>query len=284
MKEIIKPDQLLSSKRLEPRHDTELTQEFQIARFSNGVFSTRVIELAREIPYTLFVNDEEILSISTLPIYLEELFIGFLVSEGVLTNPSEILTTRVDRSSRIVSIELDLPDEQLDKIRKKGVLTSGCAGGIVFSVEVAAGPQPVGRMRPKISSEIISQRMKEVDAFQGIYDRTRGTHAAAVADTNRNIVILEDIGRHNAIDKVIGHCFLNGIQSHDKILLTTGRITSEAVSKGARFKFPIIVSRSSASSTAVNMARQVNVDIVTYARAGKYNYFNHGGTNLVLQA
>ena len=262
-------------------NESALIQEYRVMRFSDGNFSDRVIALARETPYTLFVNDEEILSISTLPISLKELFIGFLVSEDVLTDPSEILELRVDTSSRIVSIELNTPADRIDKIRKKGVLTSGCAGGIVFSVEVAVESQDIHDPLLDVSAEQISRRMKEVDSFQGIYRITRGTHAAALATPYKVLTILEDIGRHNAIDKIIGHCFLEGIDPRDKLLLTTGRITSEAVSKAARSKFPILVSRSSASSTAVNIARLVNMDIVTYARAGKFNLFGHGGVNII---
>lgn len=280
MNKEIGQNQFTGSETLDETKDSELTQQFPVTRFSNGTFSNRLITLARETPYTLFVNDDEILSISTLPTNLEDLFIGFLVSEGVLTDPSEILMTRVDRSSRIVSIEVDLPEDRLERIKKKGMLTSGCAGGVVFSVETALQPKRDTRHRPTFSADLILKRMKELDTFKGVYDLTRGTHAAAVASVARTIIILEDIGRHNAIDKIIGYCFLRGIDPSDKILLTTGRITSEATSKASRFRFPIIVSRSSASSTAVNIARKVGLDVVTYARAGRFNFFGHGAINI----
>lgn len=260
---------------------SELTQDFPVTRFVNGVGCAGSISLARETPYTLFVNDEEILSISTLPIRLEELFTGFLVSEGVLLDPLEILGTMVDRAARIVSIDLDVPEDRLERIKKKGMLTSGCAGGIMFSVETSVRPESDFLPKIVIPADVISKRMKEVDLFKGVYSVSRGTHASSVASLSENIIILEDIGRHNAIDKIVGYCFLNQIKPHDKILLTTGRITSEAVSKASRFRFPIIVSRSSASSTAINMASRAHLDVVTYARAGRFNLFNHGATQIV---
>ncbi len=258
----------------------ELAQEFEATRFVDGLPTPRSIPLAREIPYTLFVNDDEILSISTLPTHLEELFIGFLVSEGVLLEPSEIGHLRVDRTSRIVSVEINAPEERLDRIRKKGMLTSGCAGGITFSVEAAVKFVPKSSPRITIPVELISLRMKEVDSHKGTYSLTRGTHAAAIASPSETGPILEDIGRHNAIDKVVGHCFMNQVFTGDKILLTTGRITSEAISKAVRSGFPIIVSRSSASATAVSMAMQAGLDVVTYARAGRFNFFSHGATQI----
>ena len=276
-----KDTQLIDPAYQEDSGKSELTQDFPIIRFVNGVASARSISLARETPYTLFVNDEEILSISTLPIQLEELFTGFLVSEGVLLDPVEILSTMVDRAARIVSIDIDVSEDRLERIKKKGMLTSGCAGGIVFSVETSLQPRSEVLPRIEIPADTISKRMKEVDLFQGVYSISRGTHASAVATLSENIIILEDIGRHNAIDKIVGYCFLNQIKPHDKMLLTTGRITSEAVSKASRFRFPIIVSRSSASSTAVTMASRAHLDVVTYARAGRFNLFDHGATQIV---
>lgn len=271
---------MISMKDDHPVASPELAQEFEATRFVDGFPTIRSISLAREIPYTLFVNDDEILSISTLPTHLEELFIGFLVSEGVLIELSEIVHLRVDRGSRIVSLEINAPEDRLDRIRKKGMLTSGCAGGVTFSVETALKYVPKHGPRITISADVISKRMKEVDSYRGIYSLTRGTHAAAIASRGETAPILEDIGRHNAIDKVIGYCFMNQIHTGDKILLTTGRITSEAVSKAVRAGFPIIVSRSSASATAVSMAMQAGLDVVTYARAGRFNLFSHGATQI----
>jgi FdhD protein len=123
--------------------------------------------------------------------------------------------------------------------------------------------------------------MLEVDTYRGIYSITRGVHAASVAETSRTLVILEDLGRHNAVDKIVGHCFLNGMDTSDKILLTTGRITSEVLTKAARGGFPLIVSRSSASALAVKMAKQSGIDVVTYVRAKRFDYFPHGACELV---
>ncbi|MFH0959232.1 MAG: formate dehydrogenase accessory sulfurtransferase FdhD [Pseudomonadota bacterium] len=271
---------MISGKDDDPVISPELAQEFEATRFMDGFPTPRSIHMAREIPYTLFINDYEILSISTLPIHLEELFIGFMVSEGVLLEQSEIVQLRVDKASRIVSMEINVPEDRLDRVRKKGMLTSGCAGGITFSVETAAKFAPRISSRITIPAEVISKRMKDVDSYKGIYSITRGTHAAAVGSLTETGPILEDIGRHNAIDKIIGYCFMNRLNTDSKILLTTGRITSEAVSKAVRAGFPIIVSRSSASATAVSMAMQAGLDVVTYARAGRFNFFGHGATQI----
>jgi len=257
-----------------------LTVEVPALRYSNGALEPHPISLAREIPYTLFVNDREILSIATLPTHIEELFVGFLVSEGVLASPVELLECNVDHGSRLVRLELNVPEERLETVGRKGMLTSGCAGGVVFSVQTALAPRDDRREPLRVSCAVILKRMQELDTFPGIYRVTRGVHASSLADGDRNQFIREDLGRHNAVDKVIGHCFLNGIETTDKLLLTTGRITSEVVTKAARSRFPIVISRSSASALAVSIARQSHIDVVTYVRSGRFNYFPHGGADL----
>ena len=259
----------------------KLTVEFVAQRFSKNKLETAVIPLAKESPYTLFVNDREILSIATLPTHLKELFVGFLVSEGVLLRLSEILECAVDHSARIVRVELDVPQDRLEGLEKKGMLTSGCAGGIIFSVEAAISRPEKIRKPLRVSCTTIIQRMKELDRYPGLYSVTRGVHASSLADTEQTLVILEDLGRHNAVDKIVGYCFLNQIDTSDKLLLSTGRITSEVLIKGARSNFPIIISRSSASSVAIATAQQQHIDVATYVRAGRFNYFSHGAVELV---
>lgn len=259
----------------------KLTVEIEAQRFSKDKLETAVISLARESPYTLFVNDREILSIATLPTHLKELFIGFLVSEGVLLRPEEILECAVDHQARIVRVEVDVPEDRLAGLERKGMLTSGCAGGVIFSVKAASSPRETIRKPIKLSGSTIIQRMKELDRYPGLYSVTRGVHAASVADTELTLAILEDLGRHNAVDKIVGYCFLNHVETSDKLLLSTGRITSEVLIKAARSNFPVVISRSSASSVAIATAKQQQIDVATYVRAGRFNYFPHGGAELV---
>ena len=191
----------------------ELTVAVSGKRYNKGVLEPKIIHLAKESPYALFLNDREILSISTLPTHLRELFVGFLVSEGVLLKPKEIMECEVDHSSKLVRIELDVPRKRLANVERKGMLTSGCAGGMVFSVQAATMPR---LDRPKlltISSSSVLKRMYELDTYPGTYAITRGVHAASVATLSETLVILEDLGRHNAVDKIVGHCFLNQIET-----------------------------------------------------------------------
>jgi FdhD protein len=176
----------------------------------------------------------------------------------------------------LVRVELEVPRERLEKLERKGMLTSGCAGGLVFSTETAAKPRTKRPVPLRIACSTILDRMRELDTYRGIYSITRGVHAASAADAARTLLIREDLGRHNAVDKIVGHCFLNRIDTSDKLLLTTGRITSEVLTKAARSGFSLIISRSSASALAIAMAKQSGIDVVTYVRAQRFNYFSHG--------
>lgn len=262
-------------------HFQKLYVEVPGRRYDHGTLEDRGVALAREVPYTLFVNDREILSIATLPTHLEELFVGFLVSEGVLIAPEEIVEAVVDHGSRLVRMELDVPRERLERMEQKGMLTSGCAGGLVFSVEAAVRPREAKGPSLTLPGSVVVKRMQELDTYRGTYSITRGVHAASAADLSRTLVILEDLGRHNAVDKIAGHCFLKGMETGDKLLLTTGRITSEVLTKAARSRFPVVISRSSASAMAVAMAKQSGIDVITYVRGGRFNYFPHGAIELV---
>ena len=146
----------------------ELTVAVSGKRYNKGVLEPKLIHLAKEAPYTLFLNDREILSISTLPTHLRELFIGFLVSEGVLLKPKEIKECAVDHSSKLVRIELDVPQKRLANVERKGMLTSGCAGGMVFSVQAAVSPRPDKRNPLRISSLSILKRMHELDMYPAL--------------------------------------------------------------------------------------------------------------------
>ena len=258
-----------------------LSVDVPATQYSKGGLRARSVALAREVPYTLFVNDREILSIATLPTHLRELFVGFLVSEGVLRDRDEILECHVDPGNKLVRIELDVPRERLERVERKGMLTSGCAGGLVFSTELEADPSQARPKPFRVACTTILNRMRELDTFRGTYAITRGVHAASLADASETLLILEDLGRHNAVDKVVGHCFLNAIKTSERLLLMTGRITSEVLTKGARGGFSVIVSRSSASALAMAMAKQSGIDVVTYVRANRFNYFSHGGGELV---
>jgi FdhD protein len=159
------------------------------------------------------------------------------------------------------------------------ILTSGCGGGITFRID--------HRLFPRLRSSLtvrprqLAQGMKQLFQAAEHYQKSRGIHGAALYDGERLLVVAEDVGRHNAVDKVKGRALLDGIETRDRILLSTGRISSEMLLKAARMGVPVVASRTSPTEMAVALAEQLNVTVCGYVRPDALNLY--AGTALELE-
>ena len=159
--------------------------------------------------------------------------------------------------------EVELPTER--------ILTSGCGGGITFRID----PRLFPRIRSplKVRPQQLFDRMRELFAAGVNYRASRGIHGAALADGDRLLIVAEDVGRHNAVDKVKGEALLKEVPTTDRILLSTGRISSEMLLKAARMGVPLIASRTSPTEMAVSLAELLGVTIVGYVRSDSLNLY-----------
>jgi FdhD protein len=224
-------------------------------------------EVVREQPLTVYVNGERFLTLLCSPMKLEALVIGYLWMEKViegLDDVTEVTVSPVDgRADVTLSAPVELPTER--------ILTSGCGGGITFRIDHRLFPPLSSRLR--VPARDLSQRMKELFAAAVHYKESRGIHGAALADESRLLVVAEDVGRHNAVDKVKGEALLQGIPTEDRILLSTGRVSSEMLLKAARMGVPVVASRTSPTEMAVALAEQLNVTICGYVRPDSLNIY-----------
>jgi FdhD protein len=228
-------------------------------------------EVVREQPLTVYVNGARFLTLLCSPMKLDALVIGYLWMEKVIQGIEDVLAVTVSvvdgRADVTLRGPVELPTER--------ILTSGCGGGITFRID--------HRLFPRLSSAVrvpagdLSQRMKELFAAAVHYQESRGIHGAALADDRRLLVVAEDVGRHNAVDKVKGEALLRGIPTEDRILLSTGRISSEMLLKAARMGVPVVASRTSPTEMAVALAEQLNVTVCGYVRAGGLNLYAGDG-------
>jgi FdhD protein len=159
------------------------------------------------------------------------------------------------------------------------ILTSGCGGGITFRIDHRLFPRLSSSLRVTVTD--LAQRMKDLFAAAIYYKESRGIHGAALADDRGLLVIAEDVGRHNAVDKVKGEALLRGIPTEDRILLSTGRISSEMLLKAARMGVPVVASRTSPTEMAVALAEQLNVTVCGYVRPDSVNVY--AGEALVME-
>jgi len=240
----------------------------------------RVVEIAgevvREQPLSVFVNGEKFLTLLCSPMGLESLVTGYLWMEKVIGDPAEIARLEISpvdgRAEVTLTHPVTLPTER--------ILTSGCGGGITFRIDHRLFPRLRSRLRVRPTE--LAARMK--DLFQAAlhYQRSRGIHGAALADADRLLIVAEDVGRHNAVDKVKGEALRRGIATEDRLLLSTGRVSSEMLLKAARMGVPVIASRTSPTEMAVALAEQLGVTVCGYVRPDGLNVY--AGDAVVLDA
>jgi FdhD protein len=228
-------------------------------------------DVVREQPLTVSVNGERFLTLLCTPVKLEALVVGYLWMEKVINDLDEITGLDVSpvdgRAEVTLSHPVALPTER--------ILTSGCGGGITFRIDHRLFPRLTSSLR--VRPETLSARMKDLFSAAVHYQASRGIHGAALSDGDRLLVTAEDVGRHNAVDKVKGEALLRSIPTQDRILLSTGRISSEMLLKAARMGVPVLASRTSPTEMAVALAEQLGITVCGYVRPDGLNlYVGHG--------
>lgn len=240
---------------------------------TTGIKSVTVAGSARsavpvERPITLYVNEQEIVTLQATPQHLDELAVGFLFTEGIIAKREDVGEISVDAKRGLVWVKSPSADVA-DIVYKKRYLTSGCGKGVTFSsLGHARGMRPLSSPF-STSAEDISAAMKALTHGAVLYKESGGLHSSGLADRTGLIVQREDVGRHNTVDKVIGRLVMDGIKPTDCFLLTTGRISYDMVVKAAKVKLPLVVSRTAVTDLAMDLARHLKICLVGYARAGR---------------
>ncbi|MBI2553760.1 MAG: formate dehydrogenase accessory sulfurtransferase FdhD [Candidatus Rokubacteria bacterium] len=236
-------------------------------RFHGGKAEEVKGDVVREQPLVIYVNDTKFLTLLCTPLKLDCLVVGYLWLEKVIASLDEIRrldVSEVDgRADVTLTREVELPTER--------ILTSGCGGGITFRIDPRLFPRIRSSLR--VRPQQLFERMKELFAAAVNYRASRGIHGAALSDGNRLLVVAEDVGRHNAVDKIKGEALLKGIPTADRILLSTGRISSEMLLKAARMGVPLVASRTSPTEMAVSLAEQLGITVVGYLRPESLNVY-----------
>ncbi len=235
-------------------------------------------EVAREFPLTVMLNDEQLATLLCSPDDMENLAVGFLYSEGLLRAKEEIRGINLDEQRGIVRVNTDQADAVDREFFMKRVITTGCGRGISFYnfADLDQKQQKV-ESALKVSPAQILDLMRAVQNRSEIYQKTHGVHGAALCDTAGILLFKEDIGRHNAIDKIFGHCLRGDIPLADRIIMTTGRISSEILFKVAKRNIPILVSRSTPTDLAVGLAGELGITLVGFVRGGHMNVYAEAG-------
>ncbi|MEH7333289.1 formate dehydrogenase accessory sulfurtransferase FdhD [Neobacillus drentensis] len=219
-----------------------------------------------EYPITLLINDCEIAVFQLTKYNLEDWTYGYLFSEGFIQDASDIESIVVNEEVGSISVSLhsDFDEEQV--FSKKKHYTAGCGRGVTFfSMTDVKNFEKITADQTYPLSYLL-KKQSEFAQNSSLYLETGGMHGACIVKEDGTMEIREDIGRHNAVDKIIGLCLRNRLQPERLILLTTGRVSYEMLSKAAKFGFPVIASRTAATKQAVQLAKYLNIEVIGYLR------------------
>lgn len=226
-----------------------------------------------ETPVSLTVNGEAWITFMCTPVNLEALAIGFLFNEGIIGKMDEVADARVCEHGDNVDVWLNRAAQQPASWRR----TSGCTGGVT-AVDLLAKPDiSFNGGQPKVRPEAIGHLVEMLFEAQELYRETGGVHTSALCDGEKILLSAEDIGRHNTLDKLAGLCLMNNVWPETRILITTGRISSEMLQKAARLQAPILISRTSPSSLSIEMAERYGITLIGYARRQRFNLYTGRG-------
>jgi FdhD protein len=252
-----------------------LTKKKQVIQIRGNCGDNTSVSVVQEVPFTIFLNGREVVTLLCTGHHLEELALGFLKSEGLLDSLDELSSLQVDEEAGIARASLRQESTLRQTLHMKRTLGSGCGRASLYYQPLdALQIQPI-QQEIKISVSQIRARMQEMNRRSPLYRATRGTHNTALALADRILVSREDIGRHNAADMIMGHALRERIVLTDKMLLTTGRASSEIVIKAARVGIPILVSRSAPTHLGLEIAEKVGLTLVGYVRGGRMTIYTH---------
>lgn len=217
-----------------------------------------------ETSITIYVNGEELAGFSCTPNQLDHLAVGFLLNEGLVDAVEQVAEVQLTHGGTCVDVwlthDIELPE--------RGIFTSGCGRGVSFSQALDSGSHPAFQRLPefRVTPDRLFELMRHLSLAATLYERAGGVHTSALSDGEKLIAVAEDVGRHNTLDKLRGWAALNQVSVDQGVLLTSGRISSEMLNKAAQMGVPVVVSRSSATSRAVEMAQARGITLVGYAR------------------
>lgn len=229
--------------------------------------------VVREFPLTIILNNEELVTLLCTPAHLDYLAIGFLSSEGLVKSKDEINKIMVDEQRGVVRVETDEETKQAGELVFKRLITSGCGRGASFySAADVIGWKKV-ESKTGISAIEVFELVREFQHRSQIFKTTGGVHSAALCDSKNILVFSEDIGRHNAIDKIFGECILKGIPTDGRVIITSGRVSSEILLKVAKKNIPLLISKSAPTDMGVKLAGDLGITLIGFVRGKRMNVY-----------
>ena len=230
----------------------------------------------QESRMSVFLNDTKAISMMCIPKDQDAHAIGFLMSENVINGVEDIIDLKISDEGLRVDITANINEDSLQNLYKEKTLTSGCGGGVTGNV-AGSLEIPFNQTNFKIKPDTIYTEVKEFYRDSELYNLTGCVHKAMIYLEDGTTVTAEDIGRHNAIDKAVGKCKLNKIDTVKSVLFVSGRLSSEMVTKAVMHRIPIVISRTAPTHLGVKTAHDHGITLIGFARGKKMNVYTHSG-------
>ena len=232
----------------------------------NGVLQE--LPVVEERPLTIFLNSQEIITAMTIGDYPDYLAIGFLLNQKMLLYDDRIEKIDYDEDLQTIVIRTLRKTSYEKKLQQK-TRTSGCAVGTVFG-DMLEGLDDVELSKNKVKTSWIYALAKKINTTPSLYLSAGAIHGTVLCEKSTPLIYMEDVGRHNAVDKISGWMFINGIKASDKILYTTGRLTSEMIIKSALMGIPTLISRSGFTAWGVEIANNLGMTLIGRLRGRRF--------------
>tara|TARA_Y100001001_G_scaffold162569_1_gene189450 strand:+ start:665 stop:1534 length:870 start_codon:yes stop_codon:yes gene_type:complete len=243
----------------------------RLSRSVEGVDETgqpKSISVIEERPLTIYLNSQEIVTAMTIGDHPEYLALGFLLNQGMLKATDQVTGIDYDEELEVAVVRTAGTTDVEDKLEKK-TRTSGCAVGTVFG-DMMAGLEGLALPDTPVHTSTFYDLSYQINHTPSLYMETGAIHGTALCQGRQILAYMEDVGRHNAVDKIAGWMYINGITAADKVLYTTGRLTSEMVIKTSLMGIPTLISRSGFTAWGVDIARQVGLTLIGRMRGKKF--------------
>ena len=221
--------------------------------------------VVREFPLTIVLNNQELVTLLCSPQNLDYLAVGFLLSQGLIKEGDDIKKIIVDEKRGMAQVETK---NAVDISMSPVLASSGARGTVSSSIKKVSADNKI-----KLSASRIFSLMEDFAQRSRLFRSTGGVHSAALCDANSILLFSEDIGRHNAIDKIFGECILTDIPTDGRILVTSGRVSSEILLKAAKRNIPLLISRSAPTDLGVKLAEDLGITLIGFVRGKRMNVY-----------
>ncbi|HLS20846.1 MAG TPA: formate dehydrogenase accessory sulfurtransferase FdhD [Bacillota bacterium] len=253
--------------------ENTVINNWEIARFTNDSFKIENEAIAVEFPLTIVVNGQEFATMVCTPTHLRELVIGFLASEGIIRFFDEIKSISIDETQGFAYVEISRSIDHLEQDHSKRFIGSCCGKSRQFYFKSDVQTAKTVTTPIKIHAKQCLTLMDELQSQSTSFQMTGGVHNAALCTVNDVLHIRTDIGRHNALDKIYGYVIENNVKLNDKLIVFSGRVSSEVLLKISKMGIGIVISNAAPTDLALKLANDLGITVVGFVRGENMNVY-----------